>query len=295
MEDASKIKELSLGKKIRQIRIDRKITQQELVGDFITRNMLSQIENDVATPSIKTLQYIADHLEVPLSFLMVGENDAEFNKNYEFDDTETLSVKARQVYFEGNYLKYIDICENNLKIINNNKENAMLYGLACLDAAFAFFTNNEKDKCVEYCKKAENCVHIFSEHAQVKHIKHQAELYIFLCQPVLTDDGEEYKLLKITNINSINSDNFINRTFDENGVCRYNIIAAQRALKKGETDETLGYLREIEAFLEDYENHPYKKELYKLYEMYYVKIEDYKNAHLYSSKILGLYSEQGKK
>ena len=294
MEDASKIKELSLGKKIRQLRIERKITQQELVGDFITRNMLSQIENDVATPSIKTLQYIADNLEVPLSFLMIGEHDAEYNKNYEFDDVETISIKARQVYFDGNHQKYIEICENNPDVINNNKENAMLLSFAYLETASEYFVNGEKNKCIDYCKKAENCVNISGELYQNKQIKRQAELYRFLCQPVLTEDGEEYKPLKMTNANNINSDNFISRTYDENGVCRYNIIAAQRALSAENTTEALKYLREIETAIEDFDNHPYKKDLYKLYEIYYVKTEDYKNAHLYSSKILSLYSEQKK-
>ena len=294
MEDASKIKELSLGKKIRQIRIDRKITQQELVGDFITRNMLSQIENDVATPSIKTLQYIADHLEVPLSFLMVGEHDADFNKNYKFDDAETISIKAKKLYFDGDYLKYIEICENNPEIINTDKENAMILGFAYLDMACEYFLNGEKNKCIDYCKKSENCVNILGELNQGKQIKRRAELYKFLCQPVLTDDGEEYKTSKMTNINNINSDNFIGKTFDENGACRYNIIAARRALIAGETAEALKYLREAETFVEEFDNHPYKKDLYKLFEIYYVKTEDYKNAHLYSTKILSLYSEQKK-
>ncbi|MCL1858312.1 MAG: helix-turn-helix domain-containing protein [Oscillospiraceae bacterium] len=301
MENTNKIKELSLGKKIRQIRIDRKITQQELVGDFITRNMLSQIENDVATPSIKTLQYIADHLEVPLSFLMVGEHDDDFNKNYEFDDVETISSKAKQIYFEGDYLKYIEICENNPEIISNikdnkyQKENAMLLGFACLEAASEFFIGGEKNKCMDYCKKAENCVNNLSEFTQGKQIKRQAELYRFLCQPVLTENGEEYKPSKIVNINNINSDNFIYKTFDENGVCRFKIMAAHRCLQKNDPENALGYLRDVEIFLEDLDNHPYKKDLYKLFEMYYVKVEDYRNAHLYSSKILSLYAGQNKK
>jgi transcriptional regulator with XRE-family HTH domain len=65
--------------------------------------MLSQIENDVATPSIKTLQFLADSLEVPLSFLMVGEHDDEFNKNFEFDDIDTIINKARNTFFSVGY------------------------------------------------------------------------------------------------------------------------------------------------------------------------------------------------
>ena len=294
MEDANKIKDLSLGKKIRQIRTEKKITQQELVGDFITRNMLSQIENDIATPSIKTLQYLADHLEVPLSFLMVGEHDDEYNKNYEFDDTETIRVKAKQLYFEGNYLKYIDICENNPEIVNN-KENALFLCFAYLEAASESFINNEKDKCIDCCKKAESHVNNLGELFHIKQIKRQAELYKFLCEPVLTDDGEEYKFSKITDINGMNTDNFINKTFDENGACRNNIILARRALEINDTKQAFDYLIEVQTFVENIINHPYKRELYKLFEIYYIKTEDYKNAYLYSSKTLNLYTNQNKK
>ncbi|MCL2814463.1 MAG: helix-turn-helix domain-containing protein [Oscillospiraceae bacterium] len=289
MGDTNKIKELSLGKKIRQIRIDKKITQQELVGDFITRNMLSQIENDVASPSIKTLQKIAESLEVPLSFLMTGEHDEEFNKNYEFDDIETISIKAKKVYFAGDYREYIDIAENYPQI-TENKENALILGIACLEAALEAFVGGDKSKCLEYCKKGESCANNLGELFAGRHIKRQTELYKYLCQPVLTEDGEEYRSAKA----GVNSDNFIKKTFDENGICRQNILAANRALKTGDAREAIDYLREAETYLENFAKHPYKKDLYKLFEMVFVKNEDYKNAHLYSSKILELYTEQNK-
>ncbi|MCL2095675.1 MAG: helix-turn-helix domain-containing protein [Oscillospiraceae bacterium] len=287
MVEANKIKDLSLGKKIRQIRIDRKITQQELVGDFITRNMLSQIENDIATPSIKTLQYIADHLEVPLSFLMVGEHDDEFNRNYEYDDDETIRAKARRLFFAGDYLKYIEIAEDNPQILDGSKEAAMFLSLACVEAASESFLSGNPDKCLEYCGKIRNCVYIMGELPVAGQLKRAADLYGFLCQPIITESGEEYITSKTS---GINSNNFISMTFDGNGWCRYNITEAHRALKGGRPRESLEYLREADIFIKNYEKHPYRKELYKLFERAYLETEDYKNAHLYSSKILALYS-----
>jgi transcriptional regulator with XRE-family HTH domain len=257
--------------------------------------MLSQIENDIATPSIKTLQYIADNLEVPLSFLMVGEHDDEYNKNYEYDDEETIRTKARQIFFAGDYLKYIEIAENNPAIAEGSKEAAMLLALACMTAASESFLDGRINKCIEYCIKAESCVYIMGDLPTAKQIKKQAELYGFLCQPILTDSGEEYKPSKSnTGANAINSNNFISRTFDENGWCRQIIITARRKLNENDPQEALLYLLEAEIFIENHERHPYKKDLYKLFEQAYVKTEDYKNAHLYSSKILGIYSEQGR-
>ena len=61
---------MTLGQKIRSARIERGMTQKELVGDHITRNMLSRIENDSAMPSMRTLEYIAARLDLPAGYFM---------------------------------------------------------------------------------------------------------------------------------------------------------------------------------------------------------------------------------
>lgn len=61
---------LTLGQKLKQARLDKGLTQQEVVGDFITRNMLSKIENDVANPSIKTIEYLAEKLNKPVTYFL---------------------------------------------------------------------------------------------------------------------------------------------------------------------------------------------------------------------------------
>lgn len=54
-----------LGARIKEARIAKKMTQSQVVGNFITRNMLSQIENGNALPSVPTLEYLAEVLDVP--------------------------------------------------------------------------------------------------------------------------------------------------------------------------------------------------------------------------------------
>ena len=51
------------------------MTQSELAGDRITRNMLSCIENGSANPSLSTVIYIAARLNVPAGFLLADEGD----------------------------------------------------------------------------------------------------------------------------------------------------------------------------------------------------------------------------
>lgn len=61
---------MELGQRIRQARLDAGLSQRQLCGDTITRNMLSQIENGSARPSMSTLQYLADRLGKPISFFL---------------------------------------------------------------------------------------------------------------------------------------------------------------------------------------------------------------------------------
>ncbi len=51
------------------------MTQSDLAGDQITRNMLSCIENGSANPSLSTILYIAGRLNVPAGFLLAEEGD----------------------------------------------------------------------------------------------------------------------------------------------------------------------------------------------------------------------------
>ncbi|MBQ8927364.1 MAG: helix-turn-helix transcriptional regulator [Oscillospiraceae bacterium] len=59
-----------LGRRLKTARLQKKMTQSDVVGDFITRNMLSQIESGTATPSMKTLEYLAGVLEIPMEQLL---------------------------------------------------------------------------------------------------------------------------------------------------------------------------------------------------------------------------------
>lgn len=66
---------MNIGQKIRSLRVSKLMTQSELAGNHITRNMLSSIENGNAQPSLSTVQYIAKALNVPVGFLLAEEGD----------------------------------------------------------------------------------------------------------------------------------------------------------------------------------------------------------------------------
>lgn len=61
---------MELGRKIKEARLEAGLSQKQLCGVQITRNMLSQIENGSAHPSMKTLGYLAQQLGKPVSFFL---------------------------------------------------------------------------------------------------------------------------------------------------------------------------------------------------------------------------------
>ena len=58
-----------LGERIRKLRKQKKLTLEELAGSGLTKGMLSLIENNKANPSMESLAYIAQRLEVDVSQL----------------------------------------------------------------------------------------------------------------------------------------------------------------------------------------------------------------------------------
>ncbi|MCM1330448.1 MAG: helix-turn-helix domain-containing protein [Ruminococcus sp.] len=85
------------GKRIKEARILKKMTQSEVVGDFITRNMLSQIESGAATPSVKTLEYLAETLDIPIGELLPGGEESQREQNV---PAERL-VRAKGLFAEN--------------------------------------------------------------------------------------------------------------------------------------------------------------------------------------------------
>lgn len=70
---------MNIGEKIKKLRTSKLMTQKELAGDEITRNMLSQIETGASVPSLGTLLYLAERLGVPPGYLV---SDSEMNETF---------------------------------------------------------------------------------------------------------------------------------------------------------------------------------------------------------------------
>ncbi len=99
---------MEIGAKIKKLRTSKLMTQAELAGPQITRNMLSQIENGSALPSLSTVVYIAERLNVPAGFLL-AEGDDEFIYR-----KMNAMGNIKRAYRAGDYRICRDICLNAL-------------------------------------------------------------------------------------------------------------------------------------------------------------------------------------
>ena len=116
---------MELGEKLRQARLEAGLSQRQLVGDRITRNMLSQIENGSAAPSMDTLHYLAQRLGKPLSFFL-EDGEAE----------EAPLERAWRAYEAGDAAETLRLLEQHPEERERGKrERCLLRALALLRLA----------------------------------------------------------------------------------------------------------------------------------------------------------------
>ena len=146
------MKNNTLGERIKETRLEKKLTQKEVSGDFITRNMLSQIENGLAYPSIKTIEYLAKKLDKPITYFMdamVEEDLTSDNKVYELD-------KFINLYLINDWDKCIKVLEkiDYDKSFSNYRELCLLMYQCLANKGFELFSENKYIETEEILKKS---------------------------------------------------------------------------------------------------------------------------------------------
>ena len=77
---------MTMGQRILQARLEAGLSQRELAGEEITRNMLSSLEHDTANPSLSTLRYLSRRLGRPLSWLLGEDGPTQAAAAFEAGD-----------------------------------------------------------------------------------------------------------------------------------------------------------------------------------------------------------------
>jgi tetratricopeptide (TPR) repeat protein len=128
---------ISLGQKIRDLRIRKGLTQQELGSGIVTISMISQIESDKAYPSHKVLQQIATRLETPIEYFV-----ADMQTQIEQSSTYKL---AKAYLASENYSLAIPLFR---ELINNPAPHLPVYEVQ-FDLADAFLASQDVERAVE--------------------------------------------------------------------------------------------------------------------------------------------------
>ena len=93
---------MELGQKIRTVREAAGLSQRQVCGDTITRNMLSRIEHGTVRPSMTTLSFLAEKLGKPVSFFL--DEDAVTSPNAE------RMRRIRTAFAAGDYNRVPELC-----------------------------------------------------------------------------------------------------------------------------------------------------------------------------------------
>lgn len=117
---------MTMGERIRQARLEAGLSQRQLAGETMTRNMLSALEHDGANPSLATLKYLSEKLCKPISYFL-GEDIPKIPEAEEM-------ARARAAFAVGEYRTCLELLEG-LKSEEFRLERGLMETLAAMELA----------------------------------------------------------------------------------------------------------------------------------------------------------------
>lgn len=139
---------MNIGEKIKKLRTEKLMTQSELAGTAITRNMLSTIENGTALPSLATLRHIASKLNVPAGYLLAdGEEEMIYLKLSQISN-------IKNAYLSGHFKICRDMCLNSE--LERDDEISLILAESNLALGIEHFNEGYLRRACEYFDEAIN-------------------------------------------------------------------------------------------------------------------------------------------
>lgn len=274
---------MRLGEKIKTARLKLKLTQSDLVGDKITRNMLSAIESGKATPSLDTLEYLAERLDLPLPFLLSYDDDLLFYRKKE----RILAIK--NALDEKNY----NVCINLvLKLEGLDDELAYIlsdcyFNLGVNSLKYGSLESSAKylGLCLNYCERT-----IYD----TKRFRAIAPLYLAIAKnvsaPLLEFEADKYYayLKEVTDLEFYKY-LILDASYPYTRYEFASHIKAKSFIKERKYREAVEILLEIENKKGEFEYNSYLMfGVYTDLDNCYRQLFDFENAYRYASKRISL-------
>lgn len=286
---------MTLGQKVREARIARGLTQKQLVGDQITRNMLSRIENDSATPSMRTLEYLAGRLGLPAGYFL---SDSRWSDGTSPDGLDEM----RRAYREGRFADCIALLEESRS--GTTDEGYLLRSLASLSAARSALAEGRLEDARQYADAAD----YYNRQGMYYSVEIDAEMSLILAECSLQLDPSEFEANAADFEKAVSRIRFQDRyalaraeyllstgenelalrllkdcTVPEAAQAKYSYLFGTALFAAGEDDAALTALQNAEALASD---ESLLQKIWKALEGCYTKREDYRMAYEYAAKRL---------
>jgi len=262
---------MELGEKLRQARLEAGLSQRQLCGEEITRNMLSLIENGSAQPSMKTLQYLAARLEKPVGYFL--EETAVLSPN------QALVTSVRKLFDDGKFSqahKALEAFREPDPVYGREAE--LLQALSLLELAREAI---EQERFV-YARKLLNQVPVetayFSEDLRRKKILLLGTIPGHRVADQLPDIDQEL-LLRATE--AFDAENFqrccyLLEAMEDHRSARWHLLRGKTALRQMQWDIAAHQLHQAE--------NSFPKECIPLLEICYRELGDFRKAYEYACR-----------
>lgn len=275
-----------IAEKIRSRRAELGMTQKELAGSFVTRNMLSRIENGVALPSVETLLYLSEKLAVDPGYLLSPEADKEAAAR------TAVLPEMRRLFRNGAYAACLACFHTYCG--EPNDEMAFMLAYAALHETYTAIHNGNFDTAQKHIIDAER----FADKTVYPTVALRAELALcraIACNvqsPRLELNEKEYLSLMETAVGTELYMYLTDKTdfpYKNDKYKRH--TEARAALRQNRYKEALSVLTELENEKNDADVTAFF--LFRLYsdlETVYRELRYFENAYRYSSKRIALLS-----
>lgn len=260
---------MELGEKLRQARLEAGLSQRQLCGEDITRNMLSQIEHGSAKPSMKTLQVLAGRLGKRVSYFL--EEEAVVSPN------QQLMMDARQHFDAGDFAAAIHaLAEYQSPDTVFDREMALLQVLSLLELARQALTEGRRVYAAGLLESAGISVPYCGDAVSRRRLLLLGQLSREPVSPLLPSLDEELLLRAQEALQAENMEKAVHllEAMDRRDTPRWHFLRGQCALAQKEYRSAAGYFHEAEA--------AFPKETAPMLEACYRELQDYRRAYEYA-------------
>ena len=267
---------MTLGEKIKAARLEAGLSQRQLCGEEVTRNMLSQIENGSARPSMDTLGYFAGKLGKPISWFLEEHTVTSPNRR--------CMEAARAALAAENWEEALSLLEDYTTPDETfDQEKKLLEALSCMGLAKGALEAGKAVYSRQLLTRAEaageGCIY-WTEDARRRLILLQAQADPDSAQalvrrlPPMTGELLLRARTALSEKRPSLAIQLLEATQERDAT--WHLLRGQGALAMGEYAQALPYFHAVETV--------FPAAAAKALETCYRELEDYKQAYLYACK-----------